>query len=174
VLKLQYGKPALNMDEYIEALKTFAARKSPSVFSFKAKLPTEGRADLPLAATDCLSIILKAYASGGENALHAHVHEDHSFIVLQGTATFFGEGNQKLAELEKFQGILIPKGALYRFEAGKQDQLVMLRVGNVNIFPDPIAAYARVGSDGKDMDGYSEENHEVPLVYGQEKWFPSS
>ena len=48
----------------------------------------------PLATAENLWMSIKVYASGGENALHAHGGEDHAFIVLQGKATFtFGDGS---------------------------------------------------------------------------------
>src|SRR5262249_16293331 len=123
-------------------------------------------------ATDRMSVILKAYASGGENALHAHLNEDHAFFVLQGEATFYGENNRRLATLKKFQGILLPREALYRFEAGEGEPLVMLRVGTADLHPDPAQAFARVDEQGRDMDGYSTENKHVELRYDQEIWFP--
>lgn len=167
------GQPALSMAEYVGALVTLAENKQLAPFRLTARLPTQGRADIPLAATDKLSVVLKAYASGGENALHAHVDEDHCFIVLQGSATFYGEGNRLVGTLEPFQGIMVPRGALYRFEAGTEESLVMLRVGTVDLFPDPVAAYARVDESGMDMDAYSAENKEVELRYDDERWFPA-
>ena len=39
--------------------------------------------------------LIKVYASGGENTLHAHNNEDHMFVILQGTAIFHGPGVKK-------------------------------------------------------------------------------
>ncbi len=82
----------------------------------------------PLATAENLWVNIKVYASGGENALHSHGGEDHSFIVLQGKANFtFGDGS--LATVGKFEGVMIPKNVQYRFEADETENLVMLRVG---------------------------------------------
>src|SRR5208282_1680641 len=82
----------------------------------------------PLATAENLWINIKVYASGGENALHAHGGEDHAFIVLQGKATFtFGDGRTSV--VGKYEGVMIPKNALYKFEAHKGENLVLLRVG---------------------------------------------
>ena len=50
----------------------------------------QGRTDTVLAATEDLSVRLKVYSSGGENELHAHPTEDHVFVILQGSARFYG------------------------------------------------------------------------------------
>ena len=82
----------------------------------------------PLATAENLWVNLKVYASGGENALHSHGGEDHAFIVLQGKATFtFGDG--RTAVVGQYEGVMIPKNALYKFTADESENLVMLRVG---------------------------------------------
>ena len=53
-------------------------------FNLDSPLLAQGRFDNKIARTDLLTMIVKVYASGGENALHMHPYEDHSFIVLQG------------------------------------------------------------------------------------------
>lgn len=81
-----------------------------------------------LASSDNLWLSVKVYSSGGENALHAHKTEDHAFVVMQGRATFHFEDGSTCEALQ-FEGIMIPKGVLYRFEAGEEQNLVLLRIG---------------------------------------------
>lgn len=82
----------------------------------------------PLATAENLWVNLKVYASGGENALHSHAGEDHAFIVLQGKATFtFVDGSTRV--VEKYDGVMLPKNAKYKFEADEAENLVMIRVG---------------------------------------------
>jgi mannose-6-phosphate isomerase-like protein (cupin superfamily) len=71
----------------------------------------------------------KVYSGGGENALHSHDIEDHVFFVLQGRATFhFGDGSS--TEVRAFEGVTLPRGVKYRFQAHEEDgNLVLLRVG---------------------------------------------
>lgn len=82
----------------------------------------------PLATAENLWVNIKVYASGGENALHAHGGEDHAFIVLQGKATFtFGDGRTSI--VGKHEGVMIPKNVKYKFVADETENLVMLRMG---------------------------------------------
>lgn len=71
----------------------------------------------------------KVYSAGGENALHSHAIEDHVFLVLQGRASFyFGDGSS--TQVRAFEGVTIPRGVQYRFNAHEEEgNLVMFRVG---------------------------------------------
>jgi mannose-6-phosphate isomerase-like protein (cupin superfamily) len=81
-----------------------------------------------LATAENLWLSVKVYSSGGENALHVHTVEDHSFVVLQGRATFyFGDGST--CEALQYEGVMIPKGTAYRFQASEEENLVLLRIG---------------------------------------------
>ena len=88
------------MEDQIAATNT----KDPTIFSLKAQLLDQGRTDTVLAATEDLSVRLKIYASGGENELHAHVDEDHVFVLLQGSARFYGPDSETV-DLNACQGI---------------------------------------------------------------------
>ena len=55
-------------------------------FSLRTPLLSEGRTTTLVAQADLMTVMIKVYAEGGENALHAHTHEDHCFIVLDGEA----------------------------------------------------------------------------------------
>ncbi len=168
---IEIRKPSANMDDYLTSLVKLARCRSASTFKLRVNLPRQGRADVPIAATEHMSVVLKAYASGGENALHAHINEDHIFVVLQGTACFYGIDDQRLGELSQYEGIMLPRGTYYRFEAGDTKTLVMLRVGTAHLQPDPAEAFARVDTDGRDMDAYSRENKEIELIQS-DHWFP--
>ena len=99
------------------------------VFSMRnLPLLEQGTSYDPLATAENLWVNIKVYASGGENALHAHGGEDHSFIILQGKATFtFGDGSTSL--VGRYEGVMIPKNVQYKFVADEAENLVMLRVG---------------------------------------------
>ena len=81
----------------------------PTMFRLHAQLLDQGRSNTVLAETDNMWATLKVYASGGENGLHTHPHEDHMFVVMQGSARFFGP-NEETADLVKYQGIMLPAG----------------------------------------------------------------
>jgi mannose-6-phosphate isomerase-like protein (cupin superfamily) len=81
-----------------------------------------------VATAENLWLSLKVYASGGENSFHHHTVEDHAFVVLQGKATFyFNDGSEFVAD--QYEGVMLPKGTFYRFQADEAQNLVMLRIG---------------------------------------------
>jgi mannose-6-phosphate isomerase-like protein (cupin superfamily) len=81
-----------------------------------------------LSSTDNLWLSVKVYSSGGENALHYHKQEDHAFVVLQGRATFHFDDGSTIEALP-FEGVMLPRGTVYKFEAGEEENLVLLRIG---------------------------------------------
>ena len=66
-----------------------ATAKKPSFFKMRAQMLDKGRTNTALARTENMWATLKVYASGGENGLHTHPNEDHTFIVLQGSARYY-------------------------------------------------------------------------------------
>jgi mannose-6-phosphate isomerase-like protein (cupin superfamily) len=101
-------------------IHTFTMRGSPVL--------REGKWMRTLATTDDLWLHVKIYAADGERKPHRHNLEDHSFVVLQGRATFeFDDGAQ--VELGPYDGVMIPRGARYQFDACGDGNLVMLRIG---------------------------------------------
>ena len=164
----EFTPPALTQKEMSDQLTALSDKKTPHVFSLKGQLLDQGRTDSVLAATDNLTIRLKIYASGGENELHAHTSEDHSFMILQGSARFFGPDDEEI-ELGQYEGIMLPHGNLYKFFATSEEPLVMIRVGNPNIKKQPKPT--RIGRDGKELRGDSKENKTVPVVFKEGEFF---
>ena len=97
-------------------------------FRLRTQLLSKGRTHDILAATNGLHVVIKCYASGGENEFHTHTLEDHTFVVLQGKVRFHQPDSEPRA-LGKNEGILMPAGAYYKFESCGGEPLVMLRVG---------------------------------------------
>ena len=60
-------------------VKAQIVKGKPTFFTLEAQLPKQGRTDTPLAASDKMWVVLKTYAADGENGLHAHPNEDHTF-----------------------------------------------------------------------------------------------
>lgn len=145
-----------------------AVKGQPSFFHLRAQLPRQGRTDTPMAATDRMWVVLKTYASDGENELHAHPNEDHVFLVLQGEADFYGPKGE-LRRVKKHDGILLPRGTFYWFKAVGDEPLVMARVGAV--VDAAKDALARIDSDGRPMDGNSVANKQVELILNPDRWF---
>lgn len=91
-------------------------------------LLAQGTANHTMARAENLWLSAKIYAKGGENVSHAHPKEDHAFMVLQGHATFHFEDGSTV-EADPFEGVMLPKGVYYWFEASEDENLVLLRMG---------------------------------------------
>ncbi len=127
------------------------------IFSLKTPLLSAGQTNTPVAGTDLLKLRVKVYAEGGENALHAHFDEDHSFVVLQGQATFHDDaGNTNV--VKKYEGILLPKGSYYYFQSTGDENLVLLRVGAGRKSGDEF----RLGAEGRRLT--ADENKRIAGV----------
>jgi len=131
-----------------------------SFFSLTGRLLAQGREDTALAETDLLKLRLKVYAAGGENAMHMHPYEDHSFIVLQGQATFFIGTDDNVKVLNKNEGVMLPRRVPYWFQSSASENLVMIRVGAAEKWPDDGRAFP----DGRPFAGNSIENKEVEVI----------
>ena len=147
---------------------TTEAKPTPKTSTFAINGPylSEGRLNIDLAQTDLMWLSLKVNAEGGENAVHAHTNEDHAFVVLEGEVTFFDEnGDGKI--LNQYEGILIPKGAYYRYLNTGERNLFLLRVGAQK----EGSGETRIKPDGSSIPGHTKENHHVDPVAIDGKFF---
>jgi mannose-6-phosphate isomerase-like protein (cupin superfamily) len=133
-------------------------------YSMKVPLLTSGRTNQVLARTDTVEVRAKVYAAGGENALHTHLDEDHTFFALDGEATFYGPDDQSTV-VGRYEGLMIPAGAYYRFESTGDTNLVLLCIG-ADVDPLPGGDETpRVGMDGLPLEGKDPRNKQVPPVF---------
>ena len=139
-----------------------------STFNIRGPYLSAGRLNIDLARTDLLWLSLKVNAEGGENAVHAHTDEDHAFIVLEGEVTFFDEDGDGTV-IGQHEGIMIPKGAYYRYLNTGERNLFLLRVGAQRDASDGIQT--RVKPDGSEIPGHSTENFHVDPVPVEGKFF---
>ena len=72
-----------------------------------------------MAASDKMWVVLKIYAADGENGLHPHPNEDHTFVVLQGEAKFY-RPNHETRTIGKNEGVLLPHGTFYWFKSDER------------------------------------------------------
>jgi mannose-6-phosphate isomerase-like protein (cupin superfamily) len=133
-------------------------------FSLKSQRLSLGRTDRVLAATDQLKLRIKVYAEGGENGLHAHHDEDHSYEVLEGQATFYDK-DETPTVVNKYEGIMLPKGTFYRFLSSGETNLVLLRVGAGRRSDGNF----RLGVNGVPLT--REENKHIDGVPVEGEWF---
>lgn len=140
-----------------------AIEVSPETYTFalRSNYLSEGRVNIDLAREDVLWLSLKVNAEGGENAIHAHNNEEHAFIVLEGEVTFFDkDGGSRV--LKQYEGIMIPKGAYYRYLNTGGKNLFLLRVGaKLN---NQTSDEARIRTDGTPLPSGSAENHHIDGV----------
>jgi mannose-6-phosphate isomerase-like protein (cupin superfamily) len=141
--------------------------KKPSFFKMRAQMLEKGRTNTALARTDNMWATLKVYASGGENGLHCHPREDHTFLVLQGKARYYDADGGHM-DVGKHEGIMLPAGAYYWFEAISKEPLVLVRIG-CRVGPED--ANGRLNIRGEPMPGDSKENKRVPVVYREGEFF---
>jgi len=140
----------------------------PIIFKMKAQLLNDGRSIVPLAETENMWSWIKVYASGGENTLHAHPNEDHMFVILAGEAVFYGPNGEE-ATLGRNDGIMLPAGTLYHFNACSEEPLVLLRVGARH--GGGAEDMYRVGADGNPLPGGSKKNKWKPPVYRDDEYY---
>ncbi|MBU6267579.1 MAG: cupin domain-containing protein [Sphingomonadales bacterium] len=87
------------------------------------------RALVPLVKTQTMMSMVQVFrGQGGEQELHMHTAMDGFWFVLSGRARFYTEGDVLVADLGPHEGILVPSGAKYWFEAGDCEQLELLQV----------------------------------------------
>src|SRR5258706_3308693 len=131
----------------------------PQVIRLKTQLVKKGRSRILLSETGNSTFRIHCYATGtGENALHAHLNEDHTFVVLQGAATFTGI-DEKPFTLGKNHAIVLPKGCFYQFANYGAEPLVMIRFGA------HAAKYDhRINPDGDQIGGPASERYREPDV----------
>ena len=143
------------------------ARPKGEVFSLRTPLLSEGRTTTLVAESELMTVMIKVYAQGGENALHAHTQEDHCFIVLDGEATFYDE-DETPTVVKKYQGIMLPKGAYYWFMNTGDTNLVLARVGAST---SKGKAHRRINPEGGELLADSKENKHVTGVPVPGKFF---
>jgi mannose-6-phosphate isomerase-like protein (cupin superfamily) len=140
----------------------------PEILALRTQLVSAGHTKTLLAKTDNVTFHIHCYgAKGGENGLHAHIEEDHIFVVLQGEAQFFGLDGP-LPVLRKNQALMLPKGCFYSFSNEGTEPLVMIRFGAM----DKNASGDRLDPTGKPIPGRSKQAGSKPPAFIEDAFFP--
>jgi len=109
-----------------------SAIEAPAPFTVakvRPPLVSRGKISNSLARTPVLGIGVQVVApDGGETNLHSHPGIDSSWLVLDGEATFYGEGDRVVATLGRNELVMIPAGTPYWFKATSDKPLVILHV----------------------------------------------
>jgi mannose-6-phosphate isomerase-like protein (cupin superfamily) len=139
--------------------------EKPRAYTFSLKTPymKQGRVTQLVAETANMWIHTKINAEGGENEIHTHLDEDHSFIVLEGEMSVFDEKGNEL-KVKQYQGVMIPKGAYYRYLNTGSGNLVVIRVGAGMKGQPQGGEEMRVRPDGRPLLAGSVENKTLPPI----------
>jgi mannose-6-phosphate isomerase-like protein (cupin superfamily) len=139
----------------------------PQIVTLRTQLVSAGHTKDLLAKTDGVTFHIHCYGpKGGENGLHAHVDEDHIFVVLQGEAQFSGLDGL-LPVLRKNQALVLPKGCFYSFSNESTEPLIMIRFGAT----DQAARGARLDPAGKPIPGRSKQTGAKAPVFIENAFF---
>ena len=108
---------------------TTDSKVAAKVFTFIDDQILAGNGDIVLPGSDRLSGVIKRYEVGGENRMHSHPTEDHTFYILEGQATFHIESDDNEVVVGKHDAVHFPKGSSYWFESSGGTKLIILRTG---------------------------------------------
>ncbi len=145
---VEVGDPDASMD--------FEAAPPPSRFQLRTPLLDAGSLSTVLAETENFQLKIRCYAPReGENAMHSHYNQDHSFVVLQGTARFYGPRGE-VWDLTRNEGIMLYDGTWYCFENSGEEPLVVLRIAS--FMPHKGDPDKRLGVRGEQIEPHSVEN----------------
>jgi len=128
-----------------------------------------GRKHFYLFKTDRAVSEVQIFDKGVKNSLHYHGAEDGVWVVLEGKAKFYGEGDRVMGELERFQGLLIPAGTRYWFESSGEEPLQIMRV-DYRVDRESMVPTGATGFEVKDSygdsrwSGYADEQHQAVVA----------
>ena len=156
----------------MEPAKKLATTEKPHTQKFSLRTPymKQGRITQMVAETENMWIHTKINYEGGENEIHCHLDEDHSFIVLEGQMSVFDEQGGEI-EVKQYQGVMIPKGAYYRYLNTGDGNLVVIRVGAGAKGQQQAGQETRLGADGKPLTSGTPENRNKPPIEMIGKFF---
>ena len=138
-------------------------------FRLRIELLEKGSRTRLLARTDNLWMQIRCYSPyEGENAMHAHHYQDHSFVVLQGKARFYCPLGVTY-DLGRNEGIMLPQGAYYCFENSGDDPLVVMRIASITREEGDVNK--RLGVHGRQIEPHSPENKRPEHVVVREGTF---
>ena len=114
-----------------EALAQKSGEKTLTATVFGYERPKELVKDktiVRLCRSDLVYSTIQVLREGGENNLHAHPAQDGIWMVIKGSARFYGNDNALLADLGPMQGIHIPRGFFYWFESTGSEPLELMQI----------------------------------------------
>lgn len=160
------------MDSTVAEKAQTSEKAKAKFFSLKTPYMIQGRMTPVVAKTDTLKLQVKVNAEGGENEIHTHLNEDHAFVVLEGQMSIFDETGHE-TKVQQYQGVMLPKGAFYRYLNTGTQNLVLLRVSALLADRPPAGKPTRIDTDGVGFYGGA-KNKELPRIVMEGKFFAES
>lgn len=144
----------------------------PTARPFKYVKPDRDRRKtlVKLAQTDRLFSSVHVIKEGGENNLHSHEFLDGFWFVLEGEATFYGEGDVVIAKAKKHEGVLLPRNFPYWFESSGDVDLELLQV---EAFAIPLPDDEAMLADRIDYQPKKREIGSIEVIDAREGLSPS-
>ena len=134
-----------------------AATEKPAMRLIDYKKPTLSgpRGMSILALSDIMTVIVQTLAPSARQGLHAHEAYDGLYFVLGGRARFYrGAAGEVFAEVATGQGVFVPRGTPYSFEAiDGEAQLLSIDAIDKRV-ADIFTAYED-GSDAVDYEFFA-------------------
>jgi mannose-6-phosphate isomerase-like protein (cupin superfamily) len=127
----QYRRGAVRADWLSEEKSAVVSEKQYPVQVVKYTPPAEPpklKKAIRLCNTDINFVAVQVVGEGGENNLHSHSSLDGFWFVLEGRARFYGEGDEVIGDIGKYEGVMIPRGTPYWFESVGDVPLQILQV----------------------------------------------
>lgn len=94
-----------------------------------------------LCKTDLLSGTVQVLEPEAGNVMHSHSGQDGFWMVLEGQARFYGDGDEVVDDLKKYEGVVIPRETKYWFENSGDEDLVLLHVASYSETTQDQAEY---------------------------------
>ena len=101
------------------------------VFKYENPETSHKKAIERLCQTGSFYADVQIVNEGGANNMHSHTGNDGFWYVLGGSARFYGEGDEAIAELEENEGVLIPHDLPYWFESADGEELEILHIASL-------------------------------------------
>ena len=99
------------------------------VTKIRPPLVSKGKTSQHLGRAGKLDLGVQVVAPDeGETNLHSHPGLDTAWVVLDGEAIFYREGDEVISTLGRNESIIIPAGSAYWFKAGSEKALVILHI----------------------------------------------
>ena len=110
--------------------EVFHQESESRVRAFKFEDPKNGKVKtfLQLSKSNLQMVAVQVVNDGGENNLHYHTNSETTWMVLKGSARFYGPEDVLIGEFSTHEGVFMPGGARYWFEKAGNEPLELLQI----------------------------------------------